>query len=80
MLYGAETWGTTKNIEKKISSSDQRMLRHMAHVRWEDRVTSEEVRRRFGVDVISGVEKAPGVKDENRAQRFVQTVKQLRME
>ncbi len=33
------------NIEKKIRSSDQRMLRHMAHVRWDDRVTSEEVRR-----------------------------------
>ncbi len=44
ILYGAETWATTKNIEKMIRSSDQRMLRHMAHMRWEDRVTSEEVR------------------------------------
>ena len=32
MLYGAETWATTEGIEKKISSSDHRMLRHMAHV------------------------------------------------
>ena len=52
MLYGAETWATTKVIEKKISSSDQRMLRHMAHVKWEDRVPSEEVRRRCGVKNI----------------------------
>ena len=53
MLYGAETWPITKVIQKKISSSDQRMLRHMAHVRWEDRVTNVEVRRRCGVrDII----------------------------
>ncbi len=38
MIYGAETWATTKAIEKNISRSDQRMLRHMAHVRWEDGV------------------------------------------
>ncbi len=42
MLYGAETWATTKAVEK-ISSSDQRMLRHMAHVQWEDRVSTKEV-------------------------------------
>ncbi len=34
-------WATTKAIEKKISNSDQRML---AHVRWEDRVPTQEVR------------------------------------
>ena len=45
---------TTKVIEKKISSSDQRMLRHMAHVRWEDRVPTEEVRR-CGVKDIKDV-------------------------
>ena len=45
MLYGAETWATTKAIEKKICSCDQRMLRHMAHVPWEDRVTTKKVRR-----------------------------------
>ena len=32
MLYGVETWATTKAIERKIYSCDQRMLRHMAHV------------------------------------------------
>ena len=53
MLYRAETWSTTKAIERKICSCDQRMLRYMAHVRWENRVTTEEVRRRCGVkDII----------------------------
>ena len=55
MLYGAEIWATTKAIEKKICSCDQRMLRHMAHVRWEDRVTTEEERRRCGVKDIMDV-------------------------
>jgi len=42
MLYGAETWATTKAIEKEICRCDQRMLRHMALVWWEDRVTTKE--------------------------------------
>ena len=36
--------------------------------------------RPYGVDIISGVEKAPGVKDEERVCRFVQAAKQIRME
>lgn len=53
MLYGADTWATTLEIERKIRSSDQRMLRHMAGVRLEDRVSSEVVRERCGVkDII----------------------------
>ncbi len=36
--------------------------------------------RPYGVDIISGVEKAPGIKDENRVREFVRTVKQIRME
>jgi len=55
MLYGAETWATTKTIEKKICSCDQWTLRHMAHVRWEDRVTTKEVRGRCGVKDIMDV-------------------------
>ena len=55
LLYGAETWATTKAIEKKICSCDQWMLRHMAHVQWEDRVITEKVRRRCGVKDIMDV-------------------------
>lgn len=32
----------------------------------------------YGVDIISGVEKAPGVKDEQRVVQFVRAVKQTR--
>ena len=51
-LYGSETWATTKEIERKLRSSDHRMLRCMAGVRLEDRVTTEELRRRCGVEDI----------------------------
>jgi phosphoribosylanthranilate isomerase len=39
---------------------------------------AEAIRRvkPYGVDIISGVEKAPGVKDEQRVVQFVRTVKQ----
>ena len=54
MLYGAETWPTTREMERILRSSDCKMLRYMAHLKWEDRVTNEEVMRRCGVeDVIS---------------------------
>ncbi len=51
MLYGAQTWATTKVIEKKIRSSYQKMLRH-GHVGWEDRVPAEEVRGCGVKDII----------------------------
>ena len=52
MLYGAETWATTKAIEKKICSCDHWMMRHMALVRWEDRVTTKAVRRCAVKDIM----------------------------
>ena len=36
--------------------------------------------RPYGVDIISGVEKAPGVKDEERVYQFVQAAKKIRMD
>jgi phosphoribosylanthranilate isomerase len=36
--------------------------------------------RPYGVDIISGVEKTPGIKDEKRVRQFVRVVKQIRME
>ena len=54
MLYGAETWPTTREIERRVRSADCRMLRYMAGVRWEDYVSNEEVVRRCGLeDVVS---------------------------
>ncbi len=39
-----------------------------------------ELARPYGVDIISGVESAPGVKDPDRVRRFVRTVKRIERE
>ena len=52
MLYGSETWALTEKEMGIIRSSDMRMLRYMASVRWEDRVSNEEVAGRCGLEMI----------------------------
>ena len=43
LLYGSETWALTKKLEKILESCDCRMLRYMAGIRWEDRISNSEV-------------------------------------
>ena len=50
LLYAVETWALTERLEGLLASCDQRMLRYMTKVRWQDRVTNEEVRERCGVE------------------------------
>jgi hypothetical protein len=52
MLYGAESWALTSRVENILRFCDHRMLRCMAGVRWQYRVSSEEVTRRCGVEEI----------------------------
>jgi len=51
-LYGAEAWALTGKLEDILKSCDSRMLRYMAGVRWQDRISSEEVAKRFGLKMI----------------------------
>ena len=52
LLYGSENWALTRRLEQVITSCDRRMLRHMAGVSLRDRVTSEEVAGRCGLQQI----------------------------
>ena len=52
MLYGGETWALTKRLEGVLIGCDRRMLRYMAGVTRQDRVSSEEVARRCGVGML----------------------------
>ena len=52
MLYGAETWAMTDRIEVILKRCDRRMLRYMAGVRWQDKISSREVAERCGVKEI----------------------------
>jgi len=49
MLYGAETWDLIGKLEDILKSCDSRMLRYMVRVRWQDRISSEEVAKRCGL-------------------------------
>jgi len=55
MLYGAETWALTGKLEVILKSCDSRMLRYMAGVRWQDRISSEEVAKRCGWKMIQDI-------------------------
>ena len=44
MLYGAETWATTKRQEKRIEVTEMRMLRWMGGVTRKDKIRNEHIR------------------------------------
>jgi len=52
MLYSAETWALTGKLEDILKSCDSRMLRYMVRVRWQDRISSEEVAKRCCLKMI----------------------------
>lgn len=54
LLYGADIWPTNKGLER-TTSSDCRMQKYFGHVRWECRVSNEEVMRMCGVDDMLSV-------------------------
>ena len=50
LLYAVETWELTERLEGLLASCDQRMFIYMSRVRWKDKITNKEVRRRCGVE------------------------------
>ena len=46
LLYGSETWRVTKTITKKIQVFVNKSLRSILKIRWTDKVTNEELRKR----------------------------------
>ncbi|VDL76639.1 unnamed protein product [Nippostrongylus brasiliensis] len=51
-LYGAECWPATREVERRLSVMEMKMLRWMAGVTRLDRKTNAEIRERFGVAPI----------------------------
>ena len=51
LLYGAEGWALTDRVQSMVTGCDCRILRYMAGVSLRDRVRSEEVARRCGVEM-----------------------------
>jgi len=65
------------NIIKRISSSISIPLILAGGLTIQNVSRAIERVRPYGVDVISGVEKTPGVKDHERIRQFVRAVKQI---
>ena len=55
LLYGSEGWPMTDRVQAIVTSCDRRIVRYMAVVSLRDRVRSEEVARRCGVDEVETV-------------------------
>ncbi|WP_432422665.1 reverse transcriptase domain-containing protein [Streptococcus dysgalactiae] len=51
LLYGCETWPLRAEDARRLSVFDHRCLRSIARIRWQHRVSNDEVRRRvLGID------------------------------
>ena len=48
--YAAKNLVLTEKLDGLLASCDHRMLRYMLRVRWQDRITNEEVKRRCVVE------------------------------
>ena len=55
LLYAAETWALMERLEGLLTSCDHRVLRNMSRVKWQDRFTSEKVRRRCLVENLEHI-------------------------
>jgi len=52
VLHGSETWPVRKENEVALQRAEMRMVRWMCDVKVKDKVPSEELRERLGIDDI----------------------------
>ena len=52
LLYGSETWTLSSLQEKKINTFHLRCLRRILKIRWQQKITNEEVLRRTGLTTM----------------------------
>ena len=55
MTYGSECWGLKKKDERKLNTTEMRMLRMMLGVSLKDKLGNEEVRRRTTVNSVETI-------------------------
>ena len=52
LLYASETWPLTQNLENCIRSCDRRMIRMITKTRLTDRISSDELLQRCGLEDV----------------------------
>ena len=53
LLYGSESWKGLKEVEERVRRFESGCLRKIMKIRWFDRVSEEELRRRTGQQTIT---------------------------
>ena len=53
LLYGCVTWRMTQTDQKKLNAFLHKSFRRILKIYWPMRITSEEIRRRTGMETIS---------------------------
>ena len=53
LLYGCETWKMTKGDNKVIDTFQNKCLRKILKIKWEDHINNEELNERSGVRPVS---------------------------
>ena len=53
LLYGSETWKLTKGEEKKLDSFQNKCLRRILKIRWQQHITNVAVLEAAGIDRVS---------------------------
>ena len=47
LLYGAETWATTREQEARLEVNEMRMLRWMCGVTWRDNIRNNHIKQEW---------------------------------
>ena len=55
LCYGSETWAMTKTNLAILERADMKMLSWMCRVKWEDRVSNDEILGRVGLEKLEYV-------------------------
>ena len=55
LLYGCESWAIYATQEKRLNTFHMRCLRRILNIKWDDRVTNNEVLKRTGTDSLYSI-------------------------
>ena len=53
LLYGCETWRTTKTIQRKLQAFFNTCLRRIFNIRWQDKIRNEDLWERAGQESLT---------------------------
>ena len=55
LLYGSESWAIYATQEKRLNTLHMKFLRRILGIKWEDRITNNEVMQRAGIDSLYSI-------------------------